>query len=137
MRASMVRISIPTRDTRTKTSITRPLSRISATTSARLLEPPPGGAFDIPPAPAAVPLRLHGHRSPPPTGPRGNRRGHRVLVRLVLVRLVLVSLVQVNLVLFSLVQVVGGVLLTLVGVLAVGLVGLLVVVDRVFVVRGK
>ena len=34
MRASIVRISMPTSDTRTKTSITSPLSRIRATTSA-------------------------------------------------------------------------------------------------------
>src|SRR5215212_2674920 len=105
MRASMVRISIPTSATRTNTSMTRPLSRISATTSARLLETAPRGAFDVPPAPAAVPLRLHGHRSPPPTGSRGYRRGHLVLVRLVLARLALV---------------VRGVLLTLLGVLVPG-----------------
>src|SRR5207249_5695746 len=36
--ASTVRISIPIRDTRTNTSITRPLSRISSRTSAKPLE---------------------------------------------------------------------------------------------------
>jgi hypothetical protein len=37
MRASMVRISIPTSETRTKASMTRPLSRMISITSARPL----------------------------------------------------------------------------------------------------